>query len=45
MAFTSYASNLAAGDANGEPDVFVRNLRTGKLQRIAVEGGSADHPR
>ena len=36
VAFTSDASNLVAGDTNGEVDVFVRDLRTGATTRVSV---------
>ncbi|NGO13529.1 hypothetical protein G5C60_39515 [Streptomyces sp. HC44] len=39
-AFASTASDLVAGDTNDASDVFVRDLRTGKLQRLA-EGEAA----
>ncbi|MFC9844655.1 TolB family protein [Streptomyces sp. NPDC060223] len=35
VAFTSDAGNLVRGDRNGVADVFVRDLRTGRTQRIA----------
>jgi Tol biopolymer transport system component len=36
VAFVSQATNLVAGDTNGESDVFVRDLQTGALERISV---------
>ncbi|MEU8981806.1 hypothetical protein [Streptomyces sp. NPDC048309] len=42
VAFTSAADNLERGDRNGVADVFVRDLRTGRTQRIAE--GPADEP-
>jgi Tol biopolymer transport system component len=36
LVFTSYASNLVAGDTNGTSDVFVRDLTTGTTERISV---------
>jgi hypothetical protein len=36
LAFVSFASNLVAGDTNGEFDVFVRDLRTGVTERVSV---------
>ena len=36
VAFTSNASNLVRGDANKLPDVFVRDVRTGRTTRISV---------
>jgi Tol biopolymer transport system component len=36
VAFTSNASNLAPGDTNKLPDVFVRDVRTGRTTRVSV---------
>jgi Tol biopolymer transport system component len=36
VAFTSYASNLVAGDTNGAGDVFVRDIVKGKTIRVSV---------
>jgi Tol biopolymer transport system component len=36
VAFTSIASNLVAGDTNKLPDVFVRDVVTGKTTRVSV---------
>lgn len=36
IAFNSQASNLVAGDTNGQADAFVRNLNTGHTSRISV---------
>ena len=36
VAFTSIASNLVRGDTNKLPDVFVRDIRTGKTTRVSV---------
>lgn len=43
-AFGSNAPNLVPGDTNGVEDTFVRDLRTGKLERISVatDGTQAD---
>ncbi|MDO0911532.1 hypothetical protein QQM39_11930 [Streptomyces sp. DT2A-34] len=35
-AFSSYAPNLVPGDTNGVEDGFVRDLRTGRVERISV---------
>ena len=35
-AFESEASNLVAGDTNGEQDIFVRVLQTGAITRVSV---------
>lgn len=36
VAFHSFASNLVAGDTNGELDVFVRNRSAGVTRRVSV---------
>jgi len=36
LAFNSYATNLVAGDANNEPDIFLRDLRTGTTTLMSV---------
>jgi hypothetical protein len=36
VAFVSAASNLVAGDTNGKPDAFVRDLETGRTIRVSV---------
>jgi hypothetical protein len=36
VAFISSASNLVPGDTNGQPDAFVRSLRTGSITRVSV---------
>jgi Tol biopolymer transport system component len=36
VAFTSLASNLAAGDTNGLDDVFLRDLKNGTTERISL---------
>lgn len=36
VAFTSNASNLVRGDTNKLPDVFVRDIQTGKTTRVSV---------
>jgi len=36
VAFTSNASNLVHGDTNKLPDVFVRDVRTGRTTRVSV---------
>jgi Tol biopolymer transport system component len=40
VAFTSYASNLVAGDTNGERDVFVYDRVTGVTVRASVGTGN-----
>jgi Tol biopolymer transport system component len=39
VVFESAASNLVAGDANGAPDVFVRDLKTGTTTLVSVARG------
>jgi Tol biopolymer transport system component len=36
IAFSSRANNLVPGDTNGEADVFVYDLRTGRIERVSV---------
>jgi hypothetical protein len=36
VAFVSAASNIVPDDTNGKPDAFVKDLRTGKTQRVSV---------
>jgi hypothetical protein len=46
IAFVSEASNLVPGDTNGVADAFVKNLRTGRVQRVSVSsaGDQANGP-
>jgi Tol biopolymer transport system component len=46
VAFESNATNLVAGDTNGLPDIFVRDLLTGKTSRVSVDslGRQANGP-
>jgi len=37
VAFVSAASNLVAGDTNGKPDAFVRDLVRGVTRRVSVD--------
>ena len=39
--FYSEASNLVAGDTNGVPDIFVKDLVTGAVTRVSVDAGGA----
>ena len=41
VAFVSTASNLVAGDTNGQPDVFVRDRQTGQTTRVSVTSSGA----
>jgi Tol biopolymer transport system component len=38
VAFVSDASNLVDGDTNGVSDVFLRDLATGRIERVSVYG-------
>ena len=50
VAFSSYATNLVAGDTNGFEDVFVRDRESGTTERVSVgphgvqANGSSDFP-
>jgi len=37
VTFSSFASNLVPGDTNGEPDVFIKDLQAGAIERISVD--------
>jgi hypothetical protein len=39
--FDSYASNLVAGDRHGYLDVFVRDLNTGRTERVSISSRGA----
>jgi Tol biopolymer transport system component len=42
VAFASDASNLVAGDTNGQTDVFVRDLAAGTTTRVSVSSSGAE---
>jgi WD40-like Beta Propeller Repeat len=42
VAFESYATNLVGGDTNGQYDIFVRDLKTGKTKRVSVDSSGAE---
>jgi len=42
LLFLSTASNLVAGDGNGQHDVFLRDLATGTVERISVATGGLE---
>jgi Tol biopolymer transport system component len=50
VVFASWATNLVAGDTNGQSDVFVRDRRTGRTELVSVSGdeqqgnGRSDEP-
>ncbi|HEX8401112.1 MAG TPA: Ig-like domain-containing protein [Allosphingosinicella sp.] len=41
IVFSSDASNLVAGDTNGVADIFVKDLTSGAVQRVSVDGSGA----
>jgi Tol biopolymer transport system component len=45
VAFESTAANLVPNDTNGVPDIFVRDLQTGQIERVSVTSGGlqAEH--
>ncbi|MFF1378016.1 hypothetical protein [Streptomyces sp. NPDC058308] len=43
-AFDSEATDLTAGDTNGARDIFVRDLRTARTERIALAGRQVSGP-
>jgi len=40
VAFESAATNLVAGDSNGERDIFIRDLMAGTTMRVPADGGA-----
>ena len=42
VAFSSTASNLVAGDTNGQQDVFVKDLGTGTITRVSTDSAGAE---
>jgi hypothetical protein len=42
VAFTSYANNLVAGDANGTQDVFVHDRISGQTTRVSVDSSGVE---
>jgi len=42
VVFDSYATNMVAGDGNGQPDVFLRDTLTGTTTRISVDTAGGD---
>lgn len=41
VAFSSTASNLVAGDTNGDWDIFAKNVATGAIERLSVQPSGA----
>jgi flagellin-like hook-associated protein FlgL len=39
--FESHATNLVAGDTNGQEDIFLRNLQTGSVTRVSTDSTGA----
>jgi hypothetical protein len=44
VAFLSAASNLVAGDTNGQPDAFVKKIRSGAVRRLRPRGAQPNAP-
>lgn len=42
VVFASAATNLVAGDLNGLPDIFLRDLQAGTIERISVDSSGAE---
>lgn len=42
LAFVSCAANLAPGDTNGQPDVFVRDRLAGETERVSLAAGGVE---
>ncbi len=42
VAFTSNASNLVPNDANGAPDIFLRDQRGGRTTRASLDAGGGE---
>ncbi|MFO1036404.1 MAG: hypothetical protein U1E45_06140 [Geminicoccaceae bacterium] len=42
VAFASLADNLIRGDGNGKFDIFVRDMRTGKTERVSLASTGAE---
>lgn len=42
VAFMSSSPNLVPGDANGKIDIFVKDTRSGALQRVSTDGAGAE---
>ncbi|MFD6432245.1 TolB family protein [Streptomyces venezuelae] len=43
-AFDSEATDLVAGDTNGARDIFVRDLRMGRTERVSLDGRQVSGP-
>ncbi len=42
VAFRSFATNLVAGDTNGELDIFVRDRQSGTTERVSVDSAGVE---
>jgi len=42
VAFQSYATNLVSNDTNNKPDIFVKDLITGTVDRVSVGTGGVE---
>lgn len=42
LVFQSDASNLVAGDNNGESDIFLRDLQSGTIERVSLSSAGAE---
>lgn len=42
VAFNSYATNLVAGDTNGDGDGFIRDRQTGITERVTVDSAGSE---
>jgi hypothetical protein len=42
VAYSSYASNLVAGDTNGVEDIFVKDTVTGATRRVSTDSSGAE---
>jgi len=42
VSFASWATNFVAGDTNKKPDVFVRDLSSGVMERVSVDSSGAE---
>ncbi|MDQ2973337.1 MAG: hypothetical protein M3Q79_02560 [bacterium] len=41
VAFDSYATNLVAGDTNGQSDIFIKDTQTGTTTRVSTDSSGA----
>lgn len=42
VVFQSFASDLIAGDGNGQPDIFVKDLQTGTTTRVSTTAANGE---